>query len=229
MSPHVPESVVEFDQDTEPALANGRLDAPAFHRNHQAIGAVLEGLLGPCSGNVIEVGSGTGQHIVAFARALPHLTWWPSDLAPEHLRSIDAWRRHGGVTNIKPPVMLDAAVADWHLGEARRPPRSELAAILSINVLHIAPWAVAEGLMRAARRYLNAEGYVIVYGPFSRDGRHTASSNAAFDTALRAHDPTWGVRDTADLEALAVGQGLRLIQTIGMPANNLVLVLTLDR
>ncbi len=226
MSAHEPESVVEFDQDTEPPLANGRLDAPAFHRNHKAIGAVLERLLGACAGDVIEVGSGTGQHIVAFARALPRLTWWPSDLAPEHLRSIDAWRRHGSLDNVKPPVMLDAAAADWHLGESGRPPRSELAAILCINVLHIAPWAVAEGLVRAASRYLRTSGYVIVYGPCSRDGRHTASSNAAFDAALRAHDPNWGVRDTADLEALAVSQGLRLIQTIDMPANNLTLTLT---
>ena len=229
MSAHEPECIVEFDQDTLPPLANGRLDAPAFHRNHKAIGAVLERVLGARSGNVIEIGSGTGQHVVAFARALPRLTWWPSDLAPEHLRSIEAWRRHGGLGNVEPPVMLDAAQADWRLGEAGRPPRSELAAILCINVLHIAPWAVAEGLMHAAARYLRADGYVIVYGPFSRDRSHTARSNAAFDAALRAQDPTWGVRDTADLEALALSQGLRLTETIGMPANNLTLVLTRDR
>lgn len=201
-----------------------RLDAPAFHRNHRAIEAVMARHLLAVTGDVVEIGSGTGQHVAAFALAFPGLTWWPSDPLPAHRASIDAWRRDAGAGNIMPAVEIDAA-ADWHLGEDGMPPAGSLVAVVCINVLHIAPWAVAEGLLAGAARHLGGDGRLFVYGPFMRDGVHTALSNAAFDASLRATDPAWGVRDVARIAAAAGILGLKLVEIAEMPANNLTLVL----
>ncbi len=127
------------------ALTDSCLDAPAFHRNHGAITSVLLRLLGDRTGDVIEIGSGTGQHVNTFAAALPNLTWWPSDPAPSHRASIDAWRARCGLANVRRPIDLDATSSDWKLGEIGRPPSQEIDAILVINVLHIAPWRVSLG------------------------------------------------------------------------------------
>ena len=204
---------------------NDRLDAPAFHRNGPAIAAVLQRVLGPRSGSVLEIGSGSGQHAVAFAGALPHLTWWPTDPVPAHRRSIEAWRRHTNAEAVMAPVALDAAAADWGLGRPGMPPADDLAAIVCVNVLHIAPWAVTEGLIGGARRHLAPDGRLIIYGPFARDGAHTAPSNADFDRALRRQNPDWGVRDTADIDRVARSRGLRLDEIVEMPANNVMLLL----
>jgi len=206
------------------ALADRCLDAPAFHRNHGAISSVLLRLLGDRTGDVIEIGSGTGQHLVAFAAALPNLTWWPSDPAPSHRASIDAWGAQCGLANVRRPINLDAAASDWKLGEVGRPPSQEIDAVLVINVLHIAPWAVSLGVMRGAARYLKSDGMLIVYGPFAKDGVHRAPSNAAFDAHLRQQNDQWGVRDSADLDAAATMNGLKLAEMIDMPANNTTLV-----
>ena len=200
------------------------LDAPAFHRNHAVITDVLLRLLGDKTGNVIEIGSGTGQHIVAFAGALPNLTWWPSDPDPLRRASIDAWRKERDLANVRMPTDLDAAASDWKLGQDGRPPSQDVVAILSINVLHIAPWSVSLGLLRSASRYLKADGSLIVYGPFARDGVHTAPSNAAFDAHLRQQNEQWGVRDSTDLNAVARRNGVELSEIIDMPANNAMLV-----
>ena len=208
-----------------PGPDDGRLDAPAFHRNGPAIAAVLQRVIGHRSGSVLEIGSGSGQHAVAFAKALPRLTWWPSDPVPAHRRSIAAWRRHATIDTVMAPVALDAAATDWGLGRPGMPPSDNLAAIVCINVLHIAPWAVTEGLIGGARRHLAPDGRLIIYGPFARDGAHTASSNADFDRALRRQNPDWGVRDTAAIDEVARRHGLRLDEIIEMPANNVVLVL----
>ena len=206
------------------ALADRCLDAPAFHRNHAAITAVLLRLLGDKTGNVIEVGSGTGQHLVTFATALPNLTWWPSDPAPSHRASIDAWGARCGLTNVRRPIDLDATTLDWKLDEIGRPPSQEIDAILVINVLHIAPWPVSLGLMQAAARYLKSDGILIVYGPFTKDGVHSSPSNATFDAHLRQQNDQWGVRDRADLNAAAIENGLKLAEMIDMPASNITLV-----
>jgi SAM-dependent methyltransferase len=218
--------VEEYGRDTPPAVDDGRLDAPAFHRNSGPILDVLIRFFSGQTGHVLEIGSGTGQHIVTFARALPALTWWPSDPKPVHRRSIEAWRRHGGLVNVKPPVELDAASRDWPLGQPGYPPARDLAGIVCINVLHIAPWDVAEGLMAAAGRHLRPQGCLVLYGPYAVGGAHTAPSNAAFDASLRAQDPQWGVRDVDDIAALAAAHGLRLTETVQMPANNLSLVVS---
>jgi SAM-dependent methyltransferase len=219
----MPEYVVEFGKTGRPPEADGRLDAPAFHRNHAPIWSVLSRHLGALSGDVLEVGSGTGQHVVAFARDTPGIVWWPSDPNDAHLRSIAAWRAHAGLHNVRAPMRLDLLAPDWGIDRALGLP-AELSAIVCLNVLHIAPWGVAEGLLRGAARLLRPDGRLFVYGPFMRDGRHTAPSNAAFDQSLRAGNPEWGVRDTRDLGALAERFGLRLAEIVEMPANNLVLV-----
>jgi len=216
------EYVVEFGKDGRPVEPDGRLDAPAFHRNHEAIWSVLQRFLAGKSGDVVEAGSGTGQHVVDFARHLPGIVWWPSDLNERHLASIEAWRAHSGLENIRPPMRIDLSDADW--SAAVRSEVSKLTALFCANVIHIAPWRVAEGLFAGASSTLAENGLPILYGPFKRAGKHTAVSNAVFDSSLRQDDPEWGVRDVADLEELAGRNGLALRQSFEMPANNLILM-----
>jgi hypothetical protein len=225
----VAEYVVEFGKDGRPVSPDGRLDAPAFHRNHRAIWAVMQPFLAGKSGDVIEAGSGTGQHVVDFAGRSPEMTWWPSDLNEQHLKSISAWRAHAGLQNIRPPLRIDLSDPAWcpemHAGSGP----AGLLAVFCANVIHIAPWCVAEGLFAGAGRYLRVDGRLFLYGPFKRDGKHTAVSNAVFDTSLRDRNPEWGVRDIADLERLAENAGLALIDIAEMPANNLTLVFERSR
>ena len=218
------EYVVEFGRDGGRVESDGRLDAPAFHRNHESLWVALEKHLPACVGDVVEVGSGTGQHVVHFARHTPDLVWWPSDLNQRHLKSIEAWRVHSGLQNIRPPLRIDLADPDWcpEMKNGKAP--TALAAVFCANVIHIAPWAVAEGLFAGCGRYLRGDGKLVLYGPFKRDGKHTALSNAVFDTYLREGNPDWGVRDLGDVETLAKAVGLGLVDTIEMPANNLTLV-----
>ncbi|MFZ2159701.1 MAG: DUF938 domain-containing protein [Bradyrhizobium sp.] len=218
------EYVVEFGRDGRPVEPDGRLDAAAFHRNHQAIRTVLQRFLAGKSGDVLEAGSGTGQHAVDFARHFPDIVWWPSDFNEQHLKSIAAWRAHAALANIRPPLRIDLSDPDWspELHDGRGP--GKLLAVFCANVIHIAPWRVAEGLFAGAARYLREDGRLFLYGPFKRGGKHTALSNAVFDTSLRENNAEWGVRDIGDLEKLAASVGLALIEIAEMPANNLVLV-----
>jgi SAM-dependent methyltransferase len=217
------EYVVEFGKDGRPIEPDGRLDAPAFHRNHQPIWAVLEKFLHGKSGDVLEAGSGTGQHVIDFARRSPGLTWWPSDVNEAHLKSIAAWRTHAQLANVRPPLRIDLSDPAWcpEMHDGSGP--GQLLAVLSANVIHIAPWRVAEGLVAGAARYLRADGRLFLYGPFKRGGRHTALSNAVFDTSLRDNNPEWGVRDIADVSALAESVGLSFVEIAETPGNNLVL------
>jgi SAM-dependent methyltransferase len=219
----VAEYVVEFGKDGRPVEADGRLDAAAFHRNHQPIWTVLQKFLTGKSGDVLEAGSGTGQHAVHFARHTPGITWWPSDLNEAHLKSIEAWRAHSGLANIRAPLRLDLSDPAWGPLMRQGNGPKELLAVFCANVIHIAPWRVAEGLFAGAARHLRADGGLFLYGPFKRDGKHTALSNAVFDTSLRQQDAEWGVRDIADLEKLAASGGLALLETAEMPANNTLL------
>jgi len=220
----VAEFVVEFGKDGRPIEADGRLDAAAFHRNHAPIWAVLQKFLAGKSGDVLEAGSGTGQHVVHFARHAPDINWWPSDFNEAHLNSIAAWRVHAGLANIKPAMRIDLSDPAWcpQMQDGSGP--SKLLAVFCANVIHIAPWRVAEGLFAGAARYLRSDGRLFLYGPFKRDGKHTAMSNAIFDTSLRDRDAEWGVRDIEDVSRLAADVGLALIETVPMPANNLILV-----
>jgi SAM-dependent methyltransferase len=216
--------VIEFGKDGRPTEPDGRLDAAAFHRNHAPIWAVLSRLLAGRSGDVLEAGSGTGQHVVQFATHRPDLVWWPSDLNEQHLRSIAAWRAHAGLSNVRPPHRIDLSDPGWFATLRQQDGPAELAAIFCANVIHIAPWVVAEGLFAGAAQALAPGGLLMLYGPFKRDGKHTAVSNAVFDTSLRERDPDWGVRDIADLDALATRAGLSLHESVEMPANNMILV-----
>jgi hypothetical protein len=216
--------VVEFGKDGGRLETGGRLDAPAFHRNHQAIRGVLERYLAGKSGDAVEAGSGTGQHVVEFARQFPDITWWPSDLNENHLTSIEAWRLHSRLTNIRPPQRIDLSNPAWGAATGTDDASSQLLAVFCANVIHIAPWGVAEGLVAGAGRALREGGMLFLYGPFARDGLHTAESNAAFDASLRQGNPQWGVRDVDAVKKLASSAGLSLIEVVDMPANNLMLV-----
>lgn len=215
----MPRFVVEFGKDGTPPALEGRLDAPAFHRNHEPIWSVLGPALDRADGAVLELGSGTGQHAVTYAARTPRFTWYPSDLRETHLASIAAWRAQAGLANLAAPQKINLGRPGWTWA-----PGGPLTAMLAINVLHIAPWAVSENLIAGAGRHLSRQGWLFVYGPFKRDGAHTASSNAAFDASLRGQDPDWGVRDTRDLVAAAAPHGLVLAGLQPMPANNFMLV-----
>jgi SAM-dependent methyltransferase len=219
----MPKFVVDFGSLGQPQQSDGRLEAPAFSRNHNAIWAAIAPFLDAQSGDILEVGSGTGQHATDFARRAPQSTWWPSDILPTHLTSIAGWRRQSNLTNLRAPQKIDLNEPNWTWqGEGG----AQLAAILCINVLHISPWRVSQNLMAGAGRLLRPDGHLFIYGPFKRDGEHTAPSNASFDATLKAENPDWGVRDTRDLNAAAQAAGLTLSEAIPMPANNLVLVFT---
>lgn len=219
--------VVEFGKDGRRVEADGRLDAAAYHRNREPIGQVLARLLAGRSGDVLETGSGTGQHVLSFATQHPDLTWWPSDYNEQHLKSIAAWRAYAALPNVQPPARIDLSDATWPAALQQEGGPRDLTALFCANVIHIAPWPVAEGLFAGAAKMLRPDGLLILYGPFKRDGKHTALSNAVFDTSLRERDPDWGVRDIADLESLAARNGLALRETVEMPANNMILVFEL--
>jgi SAM-dependent methyltransferase len=215
-------SVFEFGTNgLPPVQSDGRLDAPAFQRNHEPIWQAIGGLLADKTGSVLEIGSGTGQHAVSYAQRAPQLVWWPSDISASHLASIAAWREAAGLTNLRAPQSIDLMDANWTWqGNSD----GKLAAILCFNVIHISPWRVAQNLFGGAERLLADGGLLILYGPYKRDGVHTAPSNAAFDTSLRARNPGWGVRDLADVTALARNHALAPAGIIEMPANNLVVI-----
>jgi SAM-dependent methyltransferase len=218
----MPDFVVEYGNFGKPPEPDGRLDGPAFHRNHDAIWSAIGDFLSQQTGDVLELGSGTGQHAAAFARQSPHLTWWPSDIYPSHLASIAAWRQDAGIASLRAPQCIDLADPDWTWAGGGNA-GGALMAMVCINVLHISPWSVSQNLISGAGRHLRDGGRLFVYGPFLRDGAHTAPSNAAFDASLRAENPHWGVRDVRDLSERAKMVGLTLAEIAPMPANNLVL------
>lgn len=195
---------------------DARRMAPATERNREPILAVLRQVL-PASGTVLEIASGTGQHAVHFAPALPGTTWQPSDPDAAARASIAAWIAHAGVANVRAPLALDVCRQPWGIDAA--------AAVVCINMIHIAPWAAAEALFAGAGKLLGPGGVLFLYGPYRRGGAHTAPSNAAFDAQLRATDPDWGVRDMEAVIALGAAQGLRCDEPVPMPANNFCLVL----
>ena len=223
------EFVAEFGDGGVPVSGDGRLDAPSFHRNCLAVTHELHKILNGYPCHVLEIGSGTGQHIVEFSRALPDVTWWPSDCIPRHLTSIEGWRREADRPNVRPAILLDAAAPVWLCGDAGAPPPEEFTAIVSLNLLHIAPWSVALGLLRGAARHISSDGVLVVYGPFKIEGKFTADSNARFDAALRNANPAWGIRDVTAVQAAASDYGLTLDRIVEMPSNNFVVVFERSR
>ncbi len=187
--------------------------APAAARNVEPIGDVLARWL-PNSGLVLEVASGTGEHALAFARRFPALEWLPSDPDTEALASIASWQADGP-PNLRPPVRLDACGQDWPVARAD--------AILCTNMVHIAPWESALGLLDGAARLLSAGNSLILYGPWCETGVETAPSNIAFDRSLKARDPRWGLRLVEDFATEAASRNLFLAGRCAMPANNIML------
>jgi hypothetical protein len=190
--------------------------SPAAERNKQAIADVLARVL-PRAGLVLEVASGLGQHAEHFARALPALTWQPSDPDAEALAVLAARVERAALPNLRAPLLFDVHGA--------APPLGPVAAIVCSNMIHIAPWSACAALLEHAQRLLAAGSPLVLYGPFKRGGEHTAPSNAAFDASLRARDAAWGVRDLDDVAALAKRHSLALAEVVSMPANNLSVVL----
>ena len=212
-----------------PAATPGRVDGgpvddpailyvPAAARNQEPILDVLHLIL-PETGNVVEIASGTGQHVVAFAAAFPGLSWQPSDPDPAALASIAGRVAQAGLANLHPPLDLDVTKPGWDTAIAE-----PVDAIVCINLLHIAPWRACEGLMRGARRVLRPSGIIYLYGAYIQDGHHTAPSNVAFDRDLRRQNPEWGVRDLTQVVDCAKRNALRLESVVEMPANNLSVV-----
>ena len=199
-----------------PAADDARRSAPAALRNREPIAEVLADWL-PDQGLVLEIASGTGEHAAFFAERFPGLDWQPSDVHPNALTSITAWRDAAGLPNLKEPIVVDASSPDWPIERAD--------AILSINMVHISPWAAALGLLDGAARLLSPGGPLILYGPWLTDAVATAPSNRAFDADLRRRDPSWGLRRVEEFAVEAGDRGLELVETRPMPANNRMLLL----
>ena len=194
--------------------------APATERNREAILSVLQNYL-PNQGTVLEIASGTGQHAVFFAQQLTPRFWLPTDLDPTNIASIAAWREEADAANLLLPRQLDVRDPAW-LIDCDLP--APIRAIVNINMLHISPWSCCEALFAGAAETLNQRAVVTLYGPFKRDGMHTAPSNAAFDEQLRSQDSAWGVRDLKAVLNIAVEQGFACQNVIEMPVNNLSVV-----
>jgi SAM-dependent methyltransferase len=204
--------------DTPLSPPDAKRHAPATLRNREPIRAVLESVL-PRAGRVIEIGAGTGEHAIHLAAAFPQLDWLPTDPDPEALASIAAWARESPLPNLLPPARLDARQHPWPVTAG-----GDIEAVICINMIHIAPWEACLGLLAGAGHALRPAGVLFLYGPFMRDGRHTAPSNAAFDESLKRMDPRFGVRDLAQVTAAAAACGLVAVREVAMPANNLAIV-----
>ena len=184
---------------------------PSVQRNRDPILNVIRRVL-PRTGTVLEVGAGSGAHAAWFAPRLPKLSWQPTDANPNALPLITQWASESGATNIHPPLLLDAADADW--------PVSAADAVVSINMIHISPWQSTLGLLAGASRVLSPGGVLYLYGPYRIDGQHTAPSNVQFEGWLKGLDERFGVRDLGAVAAVAAEHGLRLQERVSMPANN---------
>ena len=193
-----------------------RRSAPAALRNREPIAEVLAEWLPP-TGLVLEIASGSGEHVIYFAERFPALEWQPSDIHPDALASITAWRSASDERNLRSPIVIDAASSYWPIDRAD--------AILSINMVHISPWKSALGLLDGANRLLPSGAPLILYGPWMKQGVATASSNLDFDADLKRRDPEWGLRMVEDFAAAADERDLKLVDTRAMPANNMMLLL----
>jgi cyclopropane fatty-acyl-phospholipid synthase-like methyltransferase len=193
-----------------------RVSSPSVARNREPILEVLRRVL-PAPGRVLEIASGSGEHALFFARAMPELIWQTSDPDAQARASTAAWIADEGLANVLPPLPIDVCEADWGVA-------GPFDAIVAINMIHIAPWDATDALFVGAARLLRAGGIVFLYGPYKQDGAHTAPSNAAFDDWLKARDPASGVRDLDDVVRAGEAHGFALREMVAMPANNLSLV-----
>lgn len=204
--------------ETREVTDDNRMMSPSVARNKGPILDVLRPHLSS-GARVLEIASGTGEHGAHIMANVEGLIWQPSDLSPEARRSVSAWADYSGNSQFKAPVALDASQDQWPLEEGVM-----FDAILCINMIHIAPIEAAKGVIRGAERILKAGGILYFYGPFKRQGEHTAPSNEAFDQSLKSRDPAWGIRDLEEMETLGEASGLSLESLTQMPANNMSLV-----
>lgn len=195
--------------------SGGRWTIPAAERNKEPILAALRECLPP-AGLVLEVASGTGQHVVHFAKALGHLVWQPSDPDAEFRACIENRIRYEGLENVRTPLELDVRDRPW--------PVSGVDVVLCVNMIHVAPWEATRALMSGCGDALSPRGVLFLYGPYRRFGAHTAPSNEAFDSRLKAENPAWGVRDLEEVGKAGSRVGLSLDRVIEMPANNFSVV-----
>ena len=195
--------------------ASGKWSSPSAERNKGPILDVLAAVL-PGRGLVLEIASGTGQHVLHFAQALPGLVWQPSDPDPELRESIELRVKEQQLANVNRPVDLDVTRLPW--------PLQMTDAVVCINMIHVAPWSATLALFQGAKALLSTQHVLFLYGPYRRFGQHTSRSNEQFDADLRAHDPEWGLRDLEAVSDVAAGAGFVLAETVEMPANNFSLV-----
>lgn len=194
---------------------DNRLVSPSAERNKRPIADLLKHVL-PDHGTVLEISSGTGQHVVHFAREMPNLTWQPSERDVPSLQSIERWMTAESLPNILAPLRIDVTELPWPAGNA--------AAIVCLNMIHIAPWPAAEGLIQGAKSVLGQGGILFLYGPYRRQGRPTAPSNETFDAQLRSRNLEWGLRSVEDVARHALLHDFGAPDIHEMPANNLSLV-----
>jgi hypothetical protein len=209
-------------------FSDQRQHAPATERNRQPILTVLEAVL-PATGTILEIASGTGEHAVYLAPHLQPRQWLPTDINPLAINSISAWREVLPSKNVHPPLQLDITTLPESWGNL--PPwtqallaQSPLTAMVSINMIHIAPWSACLGLMATAGKLLREDGVLYLYGPFRREGVTTAPSNEAFDQSLRLSNSEWGLRHLEEVVAVAQQHDLMLLDVVPMPANNLSVI-----
>lgn len=198
---------------------DARQYAPATQRNRQPIWEILSQVLVGKS-NILEIASGTGEHAVYFANQLKSCRWIPSDPNPLSRDSITAWKKAESVANLDLPLSIDVTEVNWQQQVAQQ----DINAIVNINMIHIAPWQACLRLMKGAGQILPPDGVLYLYGPYKRNGEHTAPSNANFDRSLRSRNPEWGIRDLETVIEVAAAQNLRLQQVVEMPANNLSVI-----
>jgi hypothetical protein len=185
--------------------------APQAQRSKGPILDVLRRVL-PDFGIVLEIGSGTGQHVIHFARELPHLEWQPSDYDQVSVASVESYRREARLPNVREPLLLEVRKRTWGHGL--------LDGVLGINLVHVTSWSVCEGLFDGARRHLRPNGVLFLYGPFKQRGGFETRENEQLDAALRARNPDWGLRDLEAVVALGRVRGLTVEQVVGMPGGD---------
>lgn len=187
-------------------------------QNKSVILETIKPILSSCQ-SVLEIGSGTGQHAVYFAQQMPHLQWHTSDRV-DALKGIQMWldeyQSEGGLPNVHPPITLDVTQSQW--------PDLNVDAIFSANTLHIMGWQEVKMFFEQATQVLNANGLMLVYGPFNYQGQYTSDSNRQFDGWLKARDPHSGIKDFSELNDLAIQNGLKILVDYEMPANNRILL-----
>lgn len=188
-----------------------RLFSPSSMRNKHVILSVFQKHI-PLSGNILEIACGSGEHTTHFAASNANLTWHPTDIDETHMESVNAHARADDLKNVMPAVHLNVTSDNW--------PVPDVGMVYNANMIHISPWECTVGLFKGANRHLKKDGVLMMYGPYKRDGQHTAASNESFDQSLKSRNTQWGIRDIEEVMALAKENNLILQDIIEMPANN---------